>query len=108
MPDHEDQINSALTEMRVMLATVAGDVRAILGRLDAQGQVQADHERRLRHVEMDGCPMGILARGQAAKATSDIDSRVTSLERWRWSVPSAAVVISVLSLAAVIYGALNH
>ena len=108
MPDRDDQINAALTDMRVMLATVAGDVRAILGRLDAQGLVQADHERRIRQVEQAGCPIGVLSRAQSLTTTTDLDTRLSSLERWRWGIPSAAVVISVLSLAAVTYGVLSR
>jgi len=38
-------------EILVQLATIAGDVRAVLGRLDRHDQGYADHESRLRSLE---------------------------------------------------------
>ena len=105
---HDDHLAAAVADMRVILATVAGDVKAILGRLDAQAQVQADHETRIRVVEQTGCQPGIYGRSQVGTATADIETRVRSLERWRWSIPSLAAVFAFLSLGVAVYSTVLH
>jgi hypothetical protein len=58
-----DAMAGQMTDLRVLVATVAGDTRAILGRLDAHDGARLDHEQRIR-----------------------------SLEQWRWLVTGAASV----------------
>ena len=77
--DKLDRIAAQLTDLRVGVETMAGDLRAGLARLDS-------HDRR----------------------ASDVEDRLRSLERWRWSLPSASLVLSILSVAAVAYGAFHR
>lgn len=46
-----DNIQETITELRVSVATLSGDVRAALGRLDGHDAVMADVERRIRTLE---------------------------------------------------------
>lgn len=58
-----DALTGQMTDLRVLVATVAGDTKAILGRIDAHDRARVDHEQRIR-----------------------------SLEQWRWLVTGAAAV----------------
>jgi outer membrane murein-binding lipoprotein Lpp len=46
-----DAIQDTVTELRVAMATLSGDVRASLARHDAADRVAADFERRMRVLE---------------------------------------------------------
>lgn len=73
----------------------SGEAQLLLVRietkLDLALRQQEDHERRLRVLESHG--------------TSDIDIRVTSLERWRYALPTAAF-LSLASMATAVVTAL--
>lgn len=46
-----DRIGDAVTDVRLAVATLGGDVRATLQRLDVHDNVQSDVEKRLRVLE---------------------------------------------------------
>lgn len=71
-----DTLVTALADVRVAISDVAGDTKAILGRLDAHDDARRDHEARLRTLE--------------GYKTADHEQRITSLERWRWVLTGAA------------------
>ena len=73
-----DAIAGQIGDVRVALSDVAGDVRAVLGRLKDHDRTDADHEARLRVVEAYGC--------------KDHGDRIARLERWRWLMTGAAAV----------------
>lgn len=66
---------------------------AILGETSAIKDDVADHETRLRALE-------------AMPKSSDIEPRVTVLERARWPMPTIAALTAVGALAVALYQAL--
>jgi ribosomal 50S subunit-associated protein YjgA (DUF615 family) len=77
-----DALGAQVTELRVLMAGTAGDVRTVLGRLDMQDGRHQDHEARLRELERHG--------------TSTHEQRLAAVESWRNRVIGAAAVASVV------------
>jgi hypothetical protein len=88
-----DALGAQVADLRVLVATVAGDTRAILGRLDHHDTVHRDHEDRLRELE-DHATADHEARLRALEAhgTGEHGQQIESLQRWRWFATGAAVV----------------
>jgi hypothetical protein len=77
-----DALAGQVTELRVLRAGTAGDVRTVLGRLDTQDGRHADHEARLRELERHG--------------TGTHEARLILVESWRNRVLGATAVASVV------------
>lgn len=84
--DKLDTLGTQMTGVLVSLAGISGDVKAVLGRMDAYEGSKADHEARIRAVESIGLP-GLVGR------VAGLEMRVTQLEQWRWKIAGAAAVI---------------
>lgn len=74
-----DTIQETVTELRVSMATLSGDVRASLARHDAADRVLADVERRMR-----------------------------VLERRNYAVPTLASVVSLAALVVAVWSVLGR
>jgi predicted thioesterase len=77
-----DALGTQVTDLRVLMAGVAGDTRTILGRLDAQDGRGQDHEARLREIERHG--------------TATHERRIVAVELWRNRLIGAAAAAGVL------------
>lgn len=82
-----DNIQDTVTEIRVSVATLSGDVRASLARHDRQDVVTADVERRLRLLESSTSIIPV-----------DVESRLRTLERRIYGIPTLATVLALVSL----------
>lgn len=92
MPPQDDKLDglaAAVSDLRVVVAGVAGDARAILQRLEAQDRTDRDHEDRIRVIESHG--------------TKDHGPRLSVLERWRWLVTGGAAALGGGSGGAIGY-----
>jgi hypothetical protein len=87
-----DDIQATVTEVRVSIAQLSGDVRASLARHDRQDVVSADVERRLRTLET-----------ATAVIPPDVESRLRTLERRIYGIPSLAAVIALASLGLALW-----
>jgi hypothetical protein len=87
-----DNIQDTVTEIRVSVATLSGDVRASLARHDRQDVVSADVERRLRALE-----------AATAVVPVDVESRLRTLERRIYGIPSLAAVLALASLGLAVW-----
>lgn len=80
-----DRLGETVTEVRVLLAGLASDLRAALGRAEEQDKARARLEGRVDGVERD------------------LDARLSAVERRVWAVPSVATLISVVGLVVAVY-----
>lgn len=81
-----DALASQLADLRVLLAQVAGDTRAILARLDAIDRSVADHEQRIRDLESIGAD-------EHGAEISKLREQLEALREWRsWVLGLAAGV----------------
>jgi hypothetical protein len=87
-----DAIQDTVTELRVSIAQLSGDVRASLARHDRQDVVSADVELRLRTLET-----------ATAVIPPDVESRLRTLERRIYGIPSLAAVIALASLGLALW-----
>lgn len=92
-----DAIQETVTELRVSIAQLSGDVRASLARHDRQDVVSADVERRLRSLETS-----------AAVVPADVEGRLRGLERRTHAIPSMAALVAFASLALALWVAVRH
>ena len=87
--DKLDALSGQLTDVRILLAGVSADTRAILSRLQDVDRRAEDHEARLRLLEQVG----------ADEHTSQIErlqNQMQSLREWRARVLGMAAVVSVV------------
>lgn len=87
------ELTKSINDQRVTLATVAGDVKAVLARQDGADKDHDDHEARLRILE-----------GHNTEKHGD---RLDALERWRWGIPGVATVLAVIGLGVSIWAVLS-
>lgn len=74
-----DALTQQITDLRVAVADVAGDVKAVLGRLKDHDRTSQDHETRIRTLE-----------AQIANRDHDHETRLRHLERALWMSAGAA------------------
>lgn len=77
---------SKVTELLVQGATTAGDVRAILGRMDGHDRTERDHEVRLREIE-----------GHGTDSLADLVKDVAKLKEWKAQLIGLAAGIGAVS-----------
>jgi hypothetical protein len=87
-----DAIQETVTELRVSMATLSGDVRASLAKHDAADRIGAEVERRLRTVET-----------ASGAVPTDVEGRLRTLERRIYGIPSLAALIAVASLVLAVW-----
>ena len=97
MPPQDDKLDAlagAVGDLRVGIANIAGDTRAILARLDSQDTAVRDHEGRLRTIEAQGT-------SEHGPQIKDLRTEVQALREWRARMVGRAAGIGALTTAAV-------
>lgn len=101
-----DEISSTLTDVRLAMATLHGEVIALVKSLDASSarseQVHVDHEQRIRDIERVSAN-AVTGLREADTRASDTELRLRAVERRLWTLPSIGTVIAVASLFLEIY-----
>jgi len=110
-----DPTFTALTEIKVTLERMAGDIRATRDEVGRLTRDQSDHESRLRDMERAANStidfagrLGKLeehATHMPPERLGKLEEQVTALARWKWSIPSFQVVLSVAALVVAVYAA---
>ena len=86
----EDKVDN----LALVLARLEGSLTPTLLTL---GEGQADHEARLRSLEEEAQDKALVI------ATEDHEKRLRGLERFRYSIPSMALLSLLVSIALLIY-----
>lgn len=84
--DKLDALAGQMTGVLVSLAGIGGDVKAVLGRMDAYEGSKADHEARLRAVESLGLAALV---AQVARQGQQLEE----IQAWRWKIAGAAAAL---------------
>jgi hypothetical protein len=92
-----DAIQDTVTELRVSIAQLSGDVRASLARHDRQDVVSADVERRLRTLETAVVTVPV-----------DVEGRIRTLERRSYGIPTLATVLGLAGFVLALWLAMNR
>lgn len=87
--DKLDALSGQLTDVRVALAVVAADTRAILGRLQDVDRRAEDHETRVRALEQIGAD-------EHTTQIQQLMQDMQSLREWRAKVLGMAGLVSVV------------
>lgn len=112
-----DILQDSMTELRVSMAQLSGDVRASLARHDRQDVVTADVERRIRSLETAGSTVpeaesqrrtDVERRIRGLEATTatvpaDVESRLRSLEHRLYAIPSLAALLGAAGFALALW-----
>jgi len=97
--DKLDRLLATTTDTRLAIAQIAGELREMSRRLDRNDLVNTDVEQRLRGLERALSTHSHEAHeASAASAHADFERRMRDQERFRYGIPSIAVVLGVLSL----------